>query len=366
MSQIKIILGIFATLLLIPLTANSEAELQDLVVHANMQNSLLYSGDRPIVSGFVTDHAFHSIGDAKVTIRSGIMTITTTTSEQGKFLVNLGQHDRLPGIYTVNILANTIDGKKGSTSVQFQIKGELSPTSVNEKKLSSPEAQKYLSANPDDFDKNPVGFMLYNYYQKLYQEYLEEQKITEQLKTEQVYVNQQKEIADKLRQEKIEETNPGYGIFSGYQYEKYIDGLATEVKPTVVEHLNFTKNLFEEAQLLRAEILENGGTAEEAHAAYLEKLTINRSIIENFDSYQNDQLIENPYPVLQNNTSPNLSVNENQSGKESSDDSSTSVYVNGIKIEVDYNDSIFYVNVNGTLLEFLVNGTEISLVNNSK
>ena len=41
------------------------------------------------------------------------------------------------------------------------------------------------------------------------------------------------------------------------------------------------------------------------------------------------------------------------------------VNVDGVDIEVDYKESIFSVNVNGTILEFLVNGTEIIQVNNS-
>ena len=194
----KVFFVFFLGLFLIPLASNSEATLQELTIYADMKKSLLFSGERPIVSGIVTDHASNPINDAQVVIRSGTVSIITTTSPNGQFLAELGKHDRIPGIYDVNISATSIDGKKGFTSIQFQIKGELSQTSVSENKLSTPEAQKYLSASPDDFEKNPVGYMLYNYYQKLYQEYLEEQKIQENLDSEQAYLVQQKELANQI------------------------------------------------------------------------------------------------------------------------------------------------------------------------
>ena len=50
--------------------------------------------------------------------------------------------------------------------------------------------------------------------------------------------------------------------------------------------------------------------------------------------------------------------------EESSTESPIQVNVDGINVEVDYVESVFFVNVNGTVLEFLVNGTEITLVNN--
>ena len=64
-----------------------------------------------------------------------------------------------------------------------------------------------------------------------------------------------------------------------------MNSLDEEVRDTVVKHLNFTKNLVGEAQILRNEILENGGTAEEAQLAYLEKISTSREMIENIDSY---------------------------------------------------------------------------------
>ena len=366
-----VFLAFFSMLLLFPLASNSEAKLWDLQIHANVENTPLISGDRPIVSGVIVDHASKPVHKATVNIRSGSMSIFTTTSEAGEFGTELGKHARIPGIYTVNIVATTPDGKTGITSIQFQVKGELTQTTLNEKKLSTPEAKKYLESSPEDFDKNPIGFTLYNYYQKIYQEYLADKKISERLTQEQALIEEQKEIAKKLRLEAIEEFNPGYGIFSGPQYENYVNSLDEEVKDTIVESLNFTKNLYLEARNLRSEILENGGTAEEAQLAFLEKISTSRNTIENFDvnsdettETKSDESIRSPNGTISESLNPETA--ENHINENSSPEYQIQVNVDGIKVEVDFKESIFLVSINGTILEFLVNGTQIIQVNNSE
>ena len=350
-------------LLLFPLASTSEAIQWDLLIQANVENSPLYSGDRPIVSGIILDHASKPVHKATVNIKSGTMSIFTTTSQSGEFMAELGKQDRIPGNYIVNISATSQEGKTGIASIQFQIKGELAVTTVNQEKVSTPEAKKFLEASPEDFDKNPIGFILYNYYQKLYQEYLEDEKLSEKLAQQQALIEEQKEIENKFRLKAIEEFQPSMGIFSGPQYENYVNSLDEEVRDTVVKHLNFTKNLVGEAQVLRNEILENGGTAEEAQLAYLEKISTSREMIENLDSYF--ESLEDNANKISETIDGNLT---NSNSTESTNEDTTTktpikANANGVIVEVEFDESIFYVNVNGVILEFMVNGTEITQVN---
>ncbi|NJK78244.1 MAG: hypothetical protein HC944_05890 [Nanoarchaeota archaeon] len=159
-------------------------------------------------------------------------------------------------------------------NTEFQVMGELTSTSVVEAKLSTPEAIKYLNAQSTDFERDPIGFILYTHYQKLLQEFITEKKIAEKIVEEQKYIEEQTKIADELLLKEIEELVPGSGVFSGYKYDDYVKNLDPAVRETIVNQMNFTKNIFEEAQQLRNSILENGGTKEEANKAYLEKITI--------------------------------------------------------------------------------------------
>jgi len=370
MFRIKAYFILFSALLLLPLATNSEAVLWDLLIQANVENAPLMSGDRPIVSGIILDHASKPVPKASVNVKSGSMSIFTTTSQAGEFLVELGKTERIPGNYIVNISATTEDGKTGITSIQFQIKGELEQTTVNQEKLSTPEAQKYLAANPEDFSNDPIGFMLYNYYQKIYQEYLEDEKIENELAQVQSFLEEQKEAANESRLVAIEEFNPSAGIFSGPEYENYVNSLDEAVRDTVVEHLNFTKNLFFEANILKNEILENGGTLEEAQEAYLDKLSTTRDMIENFDN-NSGNISKNNFNGTLNGDSINEITTDSATldqklNDQNSSESSIQVDVQGLNVEVGYLESIFSVNVNGTVLEFFVNGTELVQVEDSE
>ena len=66
----------------------------------------------------------------------------------------------------------------------------------------------------------------------------------------------------------------------------------------VVNQLSFTQNNFLDAQKIRAEIIENGGTYEEARQAYLDRLTIPKEILEKFNENNLESEVE-----LENQTS---------------------------------------------------------------
>ena len=63
--------------------------------------------------------------------------------------------------------------------------------------------------------------------------------------------------------------------------------------------MSFTQNNFLDAQKIRAEIIENGGTYEEARQAYLDRLTIPKEILEKF----NENHLEESEEELENQTS---------------------------------------------------------------
>ena len=352
-------MAIVTVLLLIPIGSLSHAELWDLIIIADMENSEILPGQAPVISGVVVDHASKPVEQVAVQIRSGQELIHTQTDENGEFKITLGGFERMPGTYIVNISANTNDGKKGITNSEFLVKGEITPQMALEKKLSTPEAKKYLNANKEDFQKNPIGFALYNYYQKINQEYIEKIKIHEKLKQDKNIISEQQKISKDLRIKAIEEFNPRHGVFTGYQYDDYVNQLNPEIKDTVIEQLNFTKNLFEEAQLVKEEILFNGGTYEEARQAYLEKVTVTKNMLENFDNKisENESNITNSTEIEHTTTVANDSpqINEKTNTLEFN--------VDGIDIKFELDGKTLFVNVNGTVIELFVNSTGIHQVN---
>ncbi len=124
--------------------------------------------------------------------------------------------------------------------------------------------------------KNPIGQNLFKYYHGSHDQLIAEIKEAQKPIVEKIFLEQQRNIAKNLKNQDIDEYQPGYGIFSRYKYENYIARLNPKIKDLASNQLNFTQNNFLDAQKIRAKILENGGTYEEARQAYLDKLAITK------------------------------------------------------------------------------------------
>lgn len=260
----------------------SQAELWEFIVEVNVENGIVYSGDTVVVTGRVVDHAYEPTRGVEVLIRAGSDTTKAFTTPDGHFRGEFENFQRVPGIYIVNVVASWY-GMTGLSSTEFQVKGDATPVSALQQKLSTEEAIKYLSSNESDFEKDPIGQTLFKYYHGLLDELIQEQKEANEPNEEQIFIEEQRVIAEALKEQAIEEYDPGYGTYEGYRYDDYIAGLNPEIKELVIEQLNFTKNSFLEAQEVKQEMLANGSTYDEAMQAYFEMLAIPKSTIDQFN-----------------------------------------------------------------------------------
>ena len=268
--------------------STSYAELWELVIEVNVEKGVIYSGEPVIITGKVTDQAYKPIRGAEVFIKAGSYTTKAFTDPWGVFRGEIKSFERIPGTYIVNVIGSWY-GMTGLSSAEFQVKGDVSPVSVLQEKLATDEARKYLSSNESDFEKNPIGQTLFKYYHGLLDKLTLEQKIAQKPLEEKIFVEQQRLIAENLRNKAIAEFNPGSGIYEGIRYDNYIDSLNPEIKKLIISQLNVTKNNFKEAQKIRDEILANGGTDEEARQAYMSKISIPKEILEEFNQEKINQ-----------------------------------------------------------------------------
>ena len=269
----------------------SEAELWELIIDLNVEKGAIVSGETLVVTGKVVDHAYKPIRGAEVLVRTGSETTKAFTDPWGVFRGEFENFERVPGTYTINVVA-TWYGMTGLETTQVQVKGDASQVSLLQQKLDTEEARKYLSSHESDFEKNPIGQTLFKYYHGLLQELILENKEAMQPNLDELYVEEQRSIAEELKEQAIEEYNPGYGIFDGLNYEYYVSSLNPEIQDIVSSQLNFTKNIFEQAQIVKAQIIADGGTYEEAQQAYLEMLSIPKEKLEEFNDQKFEELEE--------------------------------------------------------------------------
>ena len=285
-----ILIGLFSFLMLFSFIPASQAELWELIIELDIEKGVIYSGETLVVTGKVVDHAYKPISGAEILIRTGSDKTITFTDIYGVFRGEFKDLERIPGTYAVNVIAS-LDGMIGLSSTQFQVKGDISQVSVLQEKLNTDEARKYLSSNEGDFEKDPIGQTLFKYYHELLEELILEQN--KDIPTEEeIYLEQQRKIAEELKNQAIEEFDPGAGTYGGYQYDNYLNSINPEIRDLVTSQLNFTKNLFEDAQKLRDEIIANGGTYEEARQAYLDMISIPKAVLEQFNQEWLDEKSE--------------------------------------------------------------------------
>ena len=252
-------------------------------------NDVVYSGDTLVVTGKVVDQTNKATRGVEILIRAGSETTKAFTNPDGTFRGKFVDFQRIPGTYAVNVIASWY-GMTGLTSTQFSLQGEATPGGSLIEKLSTDQARKYLSSHESDFEKNPIGQTLFKYYHGLHDELIKETKKANNERKEQILLQQQREIAENLKSEAIENYKPNAGIYDGYQYEQYIHSLDPKIRDTISSQLNFTKNNFIDAQIIRDQILSNGGTYEEARQAYLDRISISK---ETLDEFNKNNLEEN-------------------------------------------------------------------------
>ncbi|WP_246271041.1 carboxypeptidase-like regulatory domain-containing protein [Nitrosopumilus cobalaminigenes] len=298
-----VIIGLFSFLMIFSFAPSSQAELWEFVVELDMEKGVVYSGDTVVVTGRVVDHAYDPTRGVEVLIRTGADTTKAFTDTDGTFRGEFVDFERVPGTYTVNVIASWY-GMTGLASTEFQVKGDSTPVSLLQQQLSTEQARKYLSSNESDFEKDPIGQTLFKYYHDLHDQLIAEKKEAAKPIAEQVLLEQQRRIAENLKNQAIEEYKPGYGTYGGYQYEDYIRGLNPEIRDLIIEQLDFTRSNFEEAQKIKNEILENGGTAEEARQAYLDRISIPKETLEKFnDEYLNEETEDETVDEVEDTTS---------------------------------------------------------------
>jgi len=285
-------IGLFSFLVVFSFIPASEAELWDLIIDLNVQKGAIYSGETVVVTGKVVDHAYKPISNAEILIRAGSDTTRVFTDSDGIFRGEFEDFERIPGTYVVNVIAS-LDGKTGMSTIQFKVKGDASPISALQEKLYTDEGRKYLGSKESSFEKDPIGQTLFKYYHGLLKELILEQSEANQLTKEQIRLEEQRMIAENLRNQAIEEYVPGVGIYKGYQYDEYIKSLNPDIRNQVASQLDFTKNIFNEAQKLRDEIIASGGTYEEARQAYLDMIAIPKEVLEQFNQDYLDENSEN-------------------------------------------------------------------------
>ena len=354
------VLGLSLIVLLLANVPLAHSTLWDLIIAVKPAKDVFQADEPLYISGSVVNHAQKPIVNAEVKIRLGSDSIVTTTDSDGKFSHEFGVKDRIPGKYIVNVAATSEDEKIGLASTTFIIKG----TALASAQITQSFDDAYSLPDKDiDFENDPISALIYKYRQDIAAK-LEKEKIKQQkLDDYQKFLDERRKIAEMRLQERLVEEKPSGGNYVGsWQYDRFIATLESgPAKDVILRQLNYTNKMWEEAKVSMRQVLENGGTWQDAMQIFVNSAALSREQMESLTKITNstdttaDQVNGTlPYDLLDSVKSENATKEE-----------SLQFDVNGTAIKTGLKGTIIRLNVNGTIIELLVNGTTITPITNS-
>ena len=263
--------------------AAEAAVLWDLVVEVEVVNAPLAEGEGPAVRGTVLDHAGDPVAGASVQVRTGHGAALLSTAANGTFAHEFGPQALLPGEHSVQAAATASSNRMGMASAAYRVDGDLTLSSRTAQLLATPEAQRYLAADPAALAGDPIGMRLYDYYQRLREQHASEADAQREIDGRASQFDEERAAAENSTRAALEERHAHDGTLSGSRMDWFLGSLDPSIRTVVEQQINFTTGVFENARAAMRDVLASGGSIKEARAAYLEAATVPKHVIEDLE-----------------------------------------------------------------------------------
>ncbi len=283
MNRLAVVFALSAGFLLISSTYASGATLWDFVIKAEFEQDRIELNDSPVIFGTILNHASKPVSGADVKIRFAGISVDTTTDSQGNFRYEFGQQ-LTPGAFSVSVSAK-IGNMKGFTTTTLRVGNDFSTFGDIYYK-----SQSYENKTIDDsLSGDPYKALKLKNYQKFIDD--QNKRMQKQLSVESKMLAQEekRDVAKQRLDQAMKERPVGSGIYAGDDYERYISGLDPRIKDTISSQLNYTRQIFEEAQYEMKVVLDNGGSFQDARKAYLAKLSTTKEELIQVNDHNNPE-----------------------------------------------------------------------------
>ncbi|HET8719802.1 MAG TPA: carboxypeptidase-like regulatory domain-containing protein [Candidatus Nitrosotenuis sp.] len=271
--------GTFLALLLIGSSTTSASTLWDFVIDAKLEKSEIDLHEKPAISGTVLDQASKPIPNAEVTIKFSDQSVVTTTDSKGSFGYEFDEQNT-PGTFSVVIFAKLAE-KKGFANLSLKI-GKQDSTFKEIYYKSSTFGNRTDTLPGTAYD----GLQL-----KQYQKYLEDQNRRMQkqigIEAQNTALNEVHERAKQILNDDINSRVIGPGVFSNKDTQRYLTTINPAVRDSISMQMNYTKQVYEEARAAMKQILDEGGSLEDAKKAYFDKLAITKDQLNEINGKNN-------------------------------------------------------------------------------
>jgi len=290
-SKIFVSLIVLSCIVIVSSIPDSEAKLWDMVIDVKFLHDSVEQGKNPIIMGTVVDHGYKPMSHVDVKVTFAGQSYLLKTDSRGEFGKQLDGSELKPRIYSANVFATTDDGKKGMARTTLNVEGHVEKSAKFDRQLEYLEIandNSKLRNNPND----PISKILYEYYLELQENSINEKHVEASLDLPQKKIREARQaVYESLIKEFEDRPLVTKQFYDSPKLIKFLHGLDDNTQTIFELQLNSTKIRFFEAQNIMNEILENGGTMNDARQAYLEHISISQNemqgIIEKIEKVEN-------------------------------------------------------------------------------
>ncbi|TLX92555.1 MAG: carboxypeptidase regulatory-like domain-containing protein [Thaumarchaeota archaeon] len=267
--------SLFLAVLLVSLAllvhvVSAQVQMGNLVVIVKPEKSFVESGQIPVLVGNVTDQAGKPVSNAQVYVSTSLGISTLSTDTDGKFRYQypspLG-----PAQYLVNVHAQKASYGTGLSSTTFFVKG-----------VHLASAQQYNSKTMSGakINQDPVASkILQNIEIAKRQQAAQEAKL-KQIEQEKKFEEGQRQLANSQLQLDLqgwfEQLNP---FTPRNAYATFVSHVNQTVQTIFWGQFNFTEQKTNQGLSAKTQVLQNGGSSEQARKAFIQNSSSTRAEI---------------------------------------------------------------------------------------
>jgi len=264
------VLALVLPLLLI--TSNALAiPMGSLVISVKSEKGNIGIDERPVIEGTVTDQASRPVSDVLVNISTAAGTVGTKTDVGGKFRHEFS-NSFSPGQYTVNVKAQKDGYGVGLKSTTFFVKGIPTLQTQNQLQLKT--------VSGDQIKNNPIASKILKNMEITQKRQAEQEKKLKQIEENKKFLDQQRALADKELQNDLGIWFTSLDPFTPRNaYTSFVSQINQTLQGLFWEQFNFTNQKTNEGLTAMFQVLDNGGSEQEARKAFIQKASSSRAEI---------------------------------------------------------------------------------------
>jgi len=265
-------------------TANAQVT-EKLLVSVGLQTN---ENNTPVISGIIKNEKGNAIGDAIIQISSVIGTAETKSDADGKFIYHmpiLPSEDK----FNISVKAQKEGYLTGYVNTSFFVQNK-NQTNTESKPLDS----GFKVVTSDKIKNDPIAFKILQNIELNKQKEEERQKRLQEIEERKKFIEEQRQLANQDLLADLQSMVEQFDPFNPRNvFSSFVSGFDTTIQNIYWGQFNFTETKTKEGLAALEQVLNNGGTMQDARNAFYETAAISQSEINKLNDELNAKYAKN-------------------------------------------------------------------------